>query len=94
MQVRSLVFKGVSVNEVDAAGYTALHHAVLSGDIRTVLMCLPQQSPIGEMTEVTMRGRSSLTALHIAAKDRNPQVAHAICAYARWMVRRRPALLL
>ena len=82
-----MVFRGVSTNEVDAAGYTALHHAALSGDILTVLMCLPQQSPIAEMTEVTVRARDGLTALHIAAKDRNPQIAHAICAYARWMVR-------
>jgi Ankyrin repeats (3 copies) len=87
LQVRRLIFKGISVNTADAAGYTALHHAVLSGDICTVLMCLPRRSPIGEMTEVGVAARDGLTALHIAAKDRNPQVAHAIVAYANWMVR-------
>lgn len=87
VQLRRLVFKGVSLNTTDAAGYTALHHAVLAGDLTTVLMCLPKRSPIGEMTEVTAEARDGLTPLHIAAKDRNPQVAHAIVAYANWMVR-------
>ena len=87
VQVRSLVMKGVSLNTSDAAGYTALHHAVISGDLSTVLMCLPRESPIGEMTEVTAKAHDSLTALHIAAKDRDPRIAHAIVSYATWMVR-------
>lgn len=79
--------EGISLNLPDAYGYYPLHHAVLSGDLSTVLMCLPRSSPIGEMTEVTVPAQDSLTALHIAAKDRNPQIAHAIVSYAKWMVR-------
>ena len=87
LQVKRLVAEGISLNQADSYGYLPLHHAVLSGDLNTVLMCLPRSSPIGEMTEVTVHARDSLTALHIAAKDRNPQIAHAIISYSNWMVR-------
>jgi ankyrin repeat protein len=90
LQVRKLVMQGVSLNSVDAAGYTALHHAVRSGCIQTVLMCLPRESPIGEILDVPLAAHDRNTALHFAARQGLSEAAHAITSYAQWMVRTCP----
>jgi ankyrin repeat protein len=72
---------------LDKYGYTALHHAVLSKDLQTVLMCLPRKSPIAECTAVDHVASDTLTALHIACKLGLDRIAHAIVHYASWMVR-------
>lgn len=84
--VRKLVNKGVSLNTLDKYGYTTLHHAVLSRDLQTVLMCLPRQSPIGEYTAIDHAASDTLTSLHIACKLGLDLIAHAIVDYAQWMV--------
>jgi hypothetical protein len=87
MQVRKLVQRGVSLNTLDCYGYTALHHAVQSCDLQTVLICLPRHSPIGECTAIAHTASDTHSALHIAAKLGLTRIAHAIIDYADWMVR-------
>lgn len=84
--VRKLINQGASVNSLDRFGFTALHHAVLSTDLQTVLMCLPRDSPIGEATAITHVARDRTTALHLATKLGMVKAAHAIIDYADWMV--------
>lgn len=84
--IRKLVEKGVSINVLDKYGYTALHHAVISRDLQTVLMCLPRKSPIGEYTAVDHAARDTRTALHIACSLGLDRIAHAIVDYTHWMV--------
>eukprot|EP00892_Ulva_mutabilis_P010586 jgi/Ulvmu1/78/UM001_0081.1 len=85
--VRKLIQQGVSVNTLDRFGFTALHHAVLSTDLQTVLICLPRDSPIGEATAITHAARDRTTALHLATKLGMVEAAHAIIDYADWMVK-------
>lgn len=74
------------MNTLDCFGYTALHHAVLSTDLQTVLICLPRDSPIGEAAAITHAARDRTTALHLATKLGMVEAAHAIVDYADWMV--------
>lgn len=87
----ALVRKGISLNSVDHFGYTALHHAVLSKSLQCALMCLPRESPLGEMTAVSHKARDKHTALHIAVKLGLSTMVHAIVDYSAWMVCSWPA---
>jgi ankyrin repeat protein len=83
---RAFISSRCGLQALDKYGYTALHHAVLSRDLQTVLMCLPRKSPIGECTAIDHAASDTLTALHIACKLGQERAAHAIVDYGSWMV--------
>ena len=72
--VRLLIVHGIDLSFVDSSGYTALHRAVLGGQMKVLELLLSKEA------DRFARDYEGKTALHLAAQEGEDEIARVLLA--------------